>query len=456
MAVCRRRAQTIGTKTICPGAKLMVNHSAHEATPNVTPTTAVFSQKPLRRLWQTRGFTKGIIIAILAVLAIGGLIGYRAMASNKQSAKPDDKKEKAEKIFEFAESDIVKVAQRNLGQAIPISGSLMPVTQAMVKSKVAGEVARVAVREGERVTQGQVLVTLDTADLRARNDAQRATVAEMKARLELANKNQSNNRALLDKNFISQNAFDGVTNSVQVAQANYQAAVAQSAITERALADATIRAPFAGIIAKRAVNIGEKVAPDAPIAHVVDLARMELEAQVPVSDIPNVKVGQELSFKVDGFDARTFTGKIERINPAAAQGSRSISVFATLTNADAALKGGMFATGTLAAEGRGNVATMPIAALVEEGGQTFVYALNNGTVERKPVSVGARNVERGFAEVRDGIADGTPVITVKADGLKHGAKAVVKSARSQPAQTDAPVTKDAAKDTTAKGTTTKS
>ncbi|MFN7673689.1 MAG: efflux RND transporter periplasmic adaptor subunit, partial [Betaproteobacteria bacterium] len=165
-----------------------------------------------------------------------------------------------------------------LGHVVPISGTLTPVVQAVVKSKVAAEVAQVHVREGERVASGQVLISLDTADLRARYDAQMASVAEMKARLDLARKNEANNRQLLQRNFISQNAFDAVSNTAEVAHANLKSAEAQAAISQRALNDATIRAPFNGIVAKRMVNVGEKVSPDMSVVQIVDLSRMELEA----------------------------------------------------------------------------------------------------------------------------------------------------------------------------------
>lgn len=369
-----------------------------------------------------RGWVRWTVAAITLVAVIGALVAWKASSANKEEKKSD-----ADKIFEFAKNDIAVVQSQNLGLVIPVSGSVRPVLQAMVKSKVAGEVARVYVREGERVSAGQTLVSIDTADLKARHDAQRAMVAEAKARLDLATKNEANNRALLAKNFISQNAFDSVANSVQIAEANHQSAMAQSAITQRALADAQVRAPFAGIVSKRAVNVGEKITADAPVMHIVDLSKMELEAPVPVSDIPSVKVGQEIAFTVDGFAGREFKGKVERINPAAEAGSRSISIFVSLPNLDGALKGGMFANGTLAATGRGAVNALPLASLIEEGGQTFVFAIKDGLIQRKPVTVGAKNVERGMVEIRDGIAVGTEVIAVKADGLKHGSKAIVKT-----------------------------
>jgi len=374
-----------------------------------------------------RGWVKFTLAAITFALVAGSLVAWRV-----SSAKKEEKKSDADKTFEFAKNDIAVVSAQNLGLVIPVSGSVRPVVQAMVKSKVAGEVSKVYVREGERVEAGQVLVSIDTADLKARHDAQRAMVAETKAKLDLAGKNEANNRTLLTKNFISQNAFDGIANSVQVAQANHQSMLAQAAITQRALADAQIRAPFAGIVAKRAVNVGEKISADSPVMQIVDLSRMELEAPMPVGDIPSIQLGQEIAFKVDGFQDRAFKGKVERINPTAEAGSRSISIFVTLRNDDGALKGGMFANGTLAAVSRTAVTSLPISALIEEGGQTYVFALKDGAVERKPITVGTKSPERGLVEIRDGIAIGAEVITVKADGLKHGSKAVVKLAPALP------------------------
>ena len=374
------------------------------------------------------GWVKLTVAGLSAAVAIGSLVAWRAT-----SAKKDEKKSAENKVFELSASDVARLAPQNLGLVIPVSGSVRPVLQAMVKSKVSGEVSRVYVREGERVTAGQILASIDTSDLKARHDTQLAMVAESRAKLDLARKNEQNNRALLAKNFISQTAFDSVASGLEVSESNYKSMISQAAITQRALADAQIRAPFAGIVAKRAINVGEKVTSDAPVMQIVDLSRMELEAPVPVSDIPSVKVGQEIAFKVDGFNEREFKGKIERVSPAAEAGSRSISIFVALPNADGALKGGMFANGTLAAASLSSVNAIPLAALIAEGGQSFVFALKDGKVERKPITPGSRSVELGLVEVRDGLPAGAQVITVKADGLKHGSSVVVKAPGAAPA-----------------------
>ena len=375
---------------------------------------------------------KRFVKPVLAVLVIGAtaatLLGLRATQANKDAPKKGDEA----RTFEFAPGDLAEMQRIPLGRQIPVSGSMKPVLQATVRSKVPAEVARVHVQEGERVAAGAPLVTLDTADLKARYDAQMASVAEARARLDLAKKNQVNNKALLEKSFISQNAYDSVINTVQVAEANLQSVEAQAAIAQRALADAQIRAPFAGIVAKRWVNVGDKVSGDMPVAQVVDLGRMELEAPIPVSEIPFVKVGQEIAFQVDGFQGRRFTGKIERVNPSAEAGSRSISVFVTLPNADGSLKGGMFANGQLATAMGAEVEVIPMTAVFEEGGQSFVYVVKAGKVERRSVILGVRNVERGLVTVREGLERGVPVVAVKAEGLKAGAAAVVREGKTAP------------------------
>jgi RND family efflux transporter MFP subunit len=362
---------------------------------------------------------KPAILVVLVIAIAGSAIGWRASGGAQDAKKAPDK------VFEFAPGDLAQLSREALGRQIPVSGSVRPVLAATVRAKVAAEVAQVHVQDGERIQSGAVIASLETGDLKARVDKERASVAEGRARLDLAKKNQANNKALLEKSFISQNAYDSAQNAVEVAEANLQSAQAQAAIAERALSDANVRSPFQGVVAKRLVNVGDKVSPDMPVAQIVDLSRMELEAQVPVNEIPYVGLGQRIAFKVDGFPAREFAGKVERINPAAEAGSRSISIFVSLPNADSSLKGGMFANGVLNTAAGTEVDVIPAAAVNEEGGQTFVYVLKDGRVERRTLTLGVRNVERGLVEVREGLEKGVNVITAKAQGLKPGASGIV-------------------------------
>src|SRR5258706_15922804 len=129
----------------------------------------------------------------------------------------------------------------------------------------------------------------------------------------------------------------------------------------------------------------------------------ELEALVRVSETPAVRIGQEIAFRVDGFGSRTFKGKVERINPSADAGSRAISVFVSIANADGALKGGMFANGVLAAASKGSVNALPSVAVEGEGGQNFLYIVKDGKKDPRPVTLRVSNFQQGMGASPHGL-----------------------------------------------------
>jgi RND family efflux transporter MFP subunit len=283
-------------------------------------------------------------------------------------------------------------------------------------------VLETTVQEGMSVAAGQVIARLDAADARARVAQQQAALDEAGARLSLAKKNNANSAALLKQNYISQNSYDTTQNSVELAQAAVNAARAQLDLARIALNDTVIRAPLAGLVSKRFVQAGEKLAPDVPVFSIVNLRELTLEAQVPASDIPRVKVGQEARFKVDGFDGRVFAGKVTRINPTTEAGSRAMLVYISVDNADGSLKGGMFAKGSITTEKSAPAPLAPLAAIRKEGGRDVVYRVDAGKVVVQPVVLGLRNDNEGVVQVREGLAAGATVLAAKLDGVKPGSK----------------------------------
>ncbi|AVR98482.1 efflux RND transporter periplasmic adaptor subunit [Pseudoduganella armeniaca] len=362
------------------------------------------------------------VIALIALAVAGG--AYTVLRPQAAPAAPTAAAaQKAAKpvVYELAATDVAAVAVRPLAVQLPLSGSLAPVSQATVKSKVSGVVEESALREGMAVTAGQVLARVDQADLRARMTQQQALLDEAQARLAMAQKNEANSRALLAQKYISQTAYDTNANAVDLARASVKAASAQVELARIALADSTIRAPMSGIVSKRHVQAGEKVAPDMPVYTIVSLAELTLEAQVPTSDIPRIKPGQEVSFRVDGFAGRTFAGKVARINPTTEAGSRAMLVYISVPNDDGALRGGMFAKGSIVTERTAALPQVPLAALREESGRHVVYKVAGGKIVAQPVTLGLRNEDEGLAVVTDGVAQGEHVIVSKLDGVKPGA-----------------------------------
>jgi len=361
-----------------------------------------------------------------AALIVIGLAGGGWSVLHKKEAPPvevakGDKKEKKE-VFELSSGDIAAVGARSLAVSLPLSGSLAPMSSATIKSKVSGVVEVTTVQEGMAVGAGQVLARIDQADLRARLQQQQAMLDEAQAKLAMANKNEGNSQALLQQKYISQNAYDATQNTVDLARANVKSAAAMVAIARIALEDGVIKAPISGVVSKRHVQAGEKLAPDMAVFSIVNLSELTLEAQVPASEIPRVKVGQDVKFKVDGYAQREFIGKVARINPATEMGSRAMLVYISVKNDDSALRAGMFAKGSIVTE-RSAVATiLPMAALRSNNGQQVVYKIDQGKVVAQPVKLGLRNEDEGLVEVTDGLDAGANVIISKLDSVKPGSQ----------------------------------
>ena len=390
-------------------------------------TLPLASASPLstRRRWR-----KPVIALVLAALAGGGWYAWQG----KQAPPPPAAAGRADKptVFELAQNDVVTVEARELALRLPLSGSLAPLAQATVKSKVSGVVLETSVREGMSVSAGQVIARLDDADARARVAQQTAMLKEANARLALATKNEANSQALLKQNYISQSSFDTTRNSVELAQAAVDAARAQLDLARIALNDTLIRAPLSGVVSKRFVQAGEKLSPDSPVMAIVDLQHLTLDAQVPASDIPRVQVGQDVRFKVDGFDAREFSGKVARINPAAEPGSRSMLVYISVANSDQLLRAGMFAKGEITTEKSGARPIVPLAALRKDGARDVVYRVDGGKVVAQPVQLGMRNEDEGLAEVTGGVEAGAVLLAVPLEGVKPGSQVKLAKAAQAP------------------------
>jgi RND family efflux transporter MFP subunit len=357
--------------------------------------------------------TAAITAAVAAAIAIAAFAVLRSRPSAAVIAPPQP-------VIEFTQNDIYVVEAQALERTLPLTGSLSPLIEATLKAKVAGELVAVSAREGETVKAGQVLARIDQTEVRARVAAREADVQAARAQLVWAEKNRGTQQALLDKKFISQNAFDNVQSNYDVAVAKLRAAEADLTMAKKSLGDSVLVAPFTGVVAQRHAQPGERIALDAKIISVMDLSRLELEAAVPAAEIGKVRVGQKVKFQIDGFGARPFDGRIERINPGTTSGSRSISVYAVIDNPERVLRGGMFAQGAASLERIEGGLLIPLSAVREEAGQAYVYALGEGTVRRKAVKVGMAD-SAGRAQILEGLVSGERIVRSNLGALREGA-----------------------------------
>ena len=365
---------------------------------------------------KTRTKRIAALAGIVCVAAIAIAVAYTGHANSK--AKPAAAVPTA---IELAPTDLVAAEKRAMRRAVPLTGSLQARNQTVVKAKVAGEIRSLLVREGEPVKVGQIVARIDATDAESRVAEKLADLEAARAQADLAEKNRANQEKLLKQGFISQNAYDSTLSNVVVSDARQRAAGAQLSVAKKALEDTIVRAPIAGVVAQRLAQPGERVAVDGKILALVDLAELEVEAAVPAGDIPAIRVGQEVSFAVEGFEGREFKGRVDRIAPAAMSGSRSIMVYAVLPNREGALRAGMFAKGAVTLEKRTEVWVLPLSAIHEGPDGAYVYRYADGTIARVPVRLGLRDEAEGTVEIVSGIDGPTQVVKANLGALREGA-----------------------------------
>ena len=323
--------------------------------------------------------------------------------------------------LEFLPQEIFKISPTELKQTMALSGALRAVDQASVKARVAAEVREVLVREGESVTAGQILVRMDTSEFQARVDQAKGNLNAMRAQLDIATKNRDNNRALLDKGFISRAAFDNTASQYAAAQANVEAAHGALEIVQKLLNDSVVRAPISGLVAVRNVQPGEKVSTDYKLLDIVNLKKMEVEALVPTSDITQIKIGQIVLLHIEGL-ADEFTGHVTRINPATQAGSRSIAIYIQVANPQDILKVGMFVDAQLVLRTKAHVIAIPQTAVHKESSGAYVYALENNVIARKIVTLGqdGRSGEVALIEITSGLKADDQIVKTDMGNLRPG------------------------------------
>lgn len=368
-----------------------------------------------------RGFWLIVAIVVVIVLVIAKKKSTDVSASAKGQAIS-----MTQQALEFLPDDLVAVNFGEVQKTLSLSGALRAVNQAVVKAKLAGEVREVLVREGEAVQLGQVLVKMDTADYEARLAQASGGLAAAQAQLDIARQARDNNKTLLDKTFISKNAYDNSSNQYAIASANLDTAKGVLEVAQKALADTVIRAPIAGLISSRTVQPGEKISPDNRLLDLVDLRVLEMEAPVPTQDIAKIKLGQTVQLKIEGVTGAV-AGKVSRINPATTAGSRSIMVYIQVANAEGTqgngqLRAGMFGEAQLVVEKKSDVLSIPQSAVRYDAGLSMVYVIEGSVLQQKPLTLGMQGEVNGVAvvEVLSGLVKDSKVVKTNLGSLRSG------------------------------------
>ncbi|MFY8105180.1 MAG: efflux RND transporter periplasmic adaptor subunit [Ramlibacter sp.] len=376
--------------------------------------------------------SKRAITVIGVALAVAAGIGIAMRAGTNRTPAPAAAPT-AETMVELAASDVTRAQATDLEQGLAITGTLRAVNSAVVKARVAGELQGLTVREGDTVRAGQVIASIDPTEYRARLQQAREQADAAKAQVDIARRQFDNNKALVDKGFISRTALESSQSSLAAAEATHKAALAAVDVAGKTLDDSSLRAPIAGVVSQRLAQPGERLGVDARVIEIVDPGRLELEATVTAADSVRVRAGQPARLTVEGA-AQPVAATVARINPSAQAGSRGVPVYLQLPPTTG-LRQGLFAQGVLVTE-RVRALAVPLQAVRTDRPAPYVQVVEGERVRHKPVQTGARAESGGQVLVAvSGVDAGALVILGHVGALREGtAVKFTKPATAAPAR----------------------
>ncbi|NDH62051.1 MAG: efflux RND transporter periplasmic adaptor subunit [Alphaproteobacteria bacterium] len=357
-----------------------------------------------------------VATAVVVLALTGAAVAWnagRGVSTQAAAGKPDSQ------VIELIRPELHTISPRGLVDTIRFTGTTQPVDQTIVKSRVPGRLAEVLVREGDRVTKGQVLARFEAAELQAKVNERRSALEAARADARWTSRDRSDKESLASRNIVSQSAADQARATAENRSSMVSVAEAQLEVAMRNLADAQVLAPFDGVVGERIANQGESLPIDGKILALLDTSHVEIAAQMPAADVVRLRVDQSAAVTLEGFGDRVFNGRITRISPTTQPGSRSIPVYVEISDRHEALRGGLFATGTVNVQEKSHALAVPASAMRKDDQGDFVLAIENGVLVRKPVGA-VRTWSRGELVEVKGLESGMQIVSAPLPGLRAG------------------------------------
>ena len=334
----------------------------------------------------------------LLVLGLGAL--STAGCGRQPGAEKNSKRGPQEVLVETA-----LVARERLAPALSSTGTLTPKTEVKITSQAEGQIEQIAVDEGSRVSQGQILVRLNRDELAARHVKALAVLKEAQAARERTG-------LLFQKGMESRERFDEAATRLEVARAEERLLKTQLDHTE-------IRSPLDGIVTERKLEPGDVAARHTHVLTVADLSRLVVRTEISELEIPRIAPGQKVEVQVDAIPGRKYAGKVVRVFPRVDPGSRLGIVEVEMAGSPKDLRPGLLCRVVFPSPPSSGALVIPADAVrTDPGGKAFVYRAAGGSVEQVPVTLGQREGLR--VEVREGLNPGDRLVIKGFLGLKPG------------------------------------
>jgi len=388
-------------------------------------------------------------LVCMALMAV--FLGTMLTGCNRQSA-PDSKRpvDQPPRLVQFEPAQI-----RVWPQILQVTGTLAAQERVVLSAKVAGRLETVTVDIGSNVRKGDVLATIEPRDYELRLAQAAANLAQARAMLGLpsegnqdivqldevtavrqaqavldeATKSRQRIRDLQRAGIASQSELDTAEATYAVAVTRHETAREEARtrlaslggfraafeLAAKQLADATIRAPFNGVVQDRTAGIGEYLSPGTPVLQLVQTDPLRLKLDVPERSAALIRLGQTVHLRVEG-DTNDYAGSIARISPALVERTRTLLVEADIP-AQGNLRPGLFARAGIVFDPSAETLTVPDSAVIVFAGLEKVFTAKDGRAVERAVITGRRDAAN--IEILRGLEAGESVILTPA-GLQTG------------------------------------
>lgn len=350
--------------------------------------------------------------AILSIIAVASLAACKGGAAADADAA-------ATETATVGTENIAVVISGVLQSGPTVSGNLIPEREAMIRAQVGGSVLQTYADQGQAVRAGQTLARIDAGGLQDVYLSARAGVTAASNSADVANRELARSEKLLAAGAIAERDIEQARRASIGANAALADARARLSTAQKQVGNTVVTTPMSGIVSERPISAGDVVQSGAAMFTVVDPSSMRLEGSVPAEALTQVRIGAPVSFTVNGYPGRAFTGRVTRVNPTADPATRQVRVFISIPNAEGKLVGGLFANGRLAADSRTGLVA-PVTAVDARSNVPAVFRIKGGKVERVPVTLGLRDEGSEKIEIVSGVQAGDTLLLGAAQGITPG------------------------------------
>jgi RND family efflux transporter MFP subunit len=317
--------------------------------------------------------------------------------------------------------DVRTVDLQNHASGPVITGSIQPERRADLRAELSAVVLQVMKENGEPVHRGDLLVRLDDTAIRdSLQSAQEASRAAGQA-LDQAQRSYTRVKTLQAEGMSSQQALDDAEVRRNSAQSDHVAADSRTVAARQQLARTEVRAPFDGVVSDRKVSAGDTAAIGKELLKVIDPGSMRFEGLVSADRMGDIRVGQAVQFRINGFDKSDFAGKVRHVDASADAVTRQVAVIVDFAPGAAPKVAGLYAEGRISSDS-GQALLLPETAVAKEGDRAYVWLLAGTALAKRPVTLGDRDARLGNVVIQAGLAAGDRVLRTPGSTLVDGQK----------------------------------